>query len=335
MSPDGVADERSESSARRKAERTDGGSTGVGAPIERKRADLRRRRRKRRIRGGVVALVLLALFSISYVAVGFSVVELVLSWPEFREALREYFPPGTLFGVVPFVDLGRYWEFIVEEELLRLSIVTVSMGLLGTMLGAPGALLLGVLGSERVTPFPFNFVFRSVMSVIRAIPALVWALIFIPLGGVTPFTGTLAIAVDTMGYLGRLFTDELEEIETGPIEGIQSTGASGEQTVVFGMLSQVVRQYIAWTMYVFEINVRIAISLGIIGAGGLGLVLDIQRRTFQYTNMMAAILVSVVLILLIEFVSQRIRASLRGEESQGFVDHLRGFPDRMTEAMGR
>lgn len=138
-----------------------------------------------------------------------------------------------------------------------------------------------------------------------------------------------------MGYLGRLFTDELEEIDTGPIEGIQSTGANERQTVYFGMLSQVLRQYIAWTLYIFELNVRIAITLGLIGAGGLGYVLNIQRQTFQYTNMMAAILVSVVLLLSVEMTSQRIRSYLRDDETEGFITILRNLPKRMAEATWR
>lgn len=284
----------------------------------------------------------------AYGVVGFSVTELIQYWPEFKQALAEYFPTTTIAGV-PFLDLGRYWEFIRAEDLFTIAtvagvgipvpgepvLVTVSMALLGTFLGLPGALLLGTLGSGRITPFPLNFIFRGTMSIIRAVPALVWALIYIPLGGVTPFTGTLAIATDTMGYLGRLFTDELEEIDTGPIEGIESTGANDRQTVYFGMLSQVLRQYIAWTMYVFELNVRIAITLGLIGAGGLGYVLNIQRQTFQYTNMMAAILVSVVLLLLVEMASQRIRSYLRDDETDGILTILRNLPQRMAEATWR
>lgn len=284
----------------------------------------------------IIAVVAVAIFiALAYGVVGFSISEMIQYWPEFRQALAGYFPTTRYLEVIPFFDIGRYWQFIVAEQLLQKSIVTVSMAFLGTIIGLPGALLLGTLGSERIMPFPFNFLFRGTMSVIRAVPALVWALIFIPLGGVTPFTGTLAIATDTMGYLGRLFTDELEEIGDGPIEGIESTGADRRQVVFFGMLSQVMRQYIAWTMYIFELNVRIAITLGLIGAGGLGYVMNIQRQTFQYTNMMAAILVSVVLLISIEMASQRIRSHLRNDETEGFLTLLRGLPQRWAASVGK
>ncbi|MFC6725573.1 phosphonate ABC transporter, permease protein PhnE [Halobium palmae] len=293
----------------------------------------------------LVVLVLFAwIFTNALSEVGFSVGEIVRYWPEFTDALGDFFPPGSLFGVLPFVDVSQYWAFIQERNLLLqfedgnpvlgAMFVTFAMGFAGTVLGIPGALLLGVLGSERVTPYPFNFLFRGTMSIIRAIPALVWALIYIPLGGVSPFTATLAIGTDTMGNLGRLFTDALEEVEDGPIEAIESTGANGPQKVVFGMLSQVFTPFIAWTMYILEINVRIAVTMGLIGGGGLGQVLQTQRGLFKYTNMMATILVIFVLVISVEFVSQRVRSYIRGtEEGTSFLTLVVEFPQRMARSI--
>ncbi|ELZ93179.1 phosphonate ABC transporter, permease protein PhnE [Haloferax sulfurifontis] len=293
----------------------------------------------------VVVLVLFAWFFTNALSeVGFSVGEIVEYWPEFTDALGDFFPPGTLFGVVPFVDVSQYWAFIQERNLLLqfqdgnpvlgAVFVTFAMGFAGTVLGIPGALILGVLGSERVTPYPFNFIFRGTMSVIRAIPALVWALIYIPLGGVSPFTATLAIGTDTMGNLGRLFTDALEEVEDGPIEAIESTGANSPQKVVFGMLSQVFTPFIAWTMYILEINVRIGVTMGLIGGGGLGQVLQTQRGLFRYTNMMATILVIFMLVVSVEFVSQRVRSYIRGnEEGTSVLKLIVEFPQRMARSI--
>jgi phosphonate transport system permease protein len=312
------------------------GETGETA-VEHRLSRLKRTKTIRRIWMGIGLLVFAMFMDFAIARVGFSIPELLAYFPEFLDALSEYFPPTTYFGVIPFIDLGQYWMFIRSESLFSLAIVTFAMGFAGTVLGAPGALLLGVLGSERVVPYPFNFVFRGMMTVIRAIPALVWALIFIPLGGVSPFTGTLAIATDTIGDLGRLFTDELEEIESGPIEGIESTGAEKPQIIIFGMLSQVFRPFIAWTMYMFEINVRTAVSLGIIGAGGLGYMLQIQRQTFQYTNMMAVILTVVILVLAVEIISQRTRSYIRADdtESTTVIELITGLPERMARSMWR
>jgi phosphonate transport system permease protein len=314
--------------------RPDGGAT----PLERQYSNLRRARLVRR--GKRVALLgaICVAFVVALEMVNFRFAELVRYWPEFTTALQEYFPPKTYLGLVPFVDLGRYYSFMMDAGLPGQAGITLAMAFAGTVMGAPLALLFGVLGSERVVPFPFNFVFRGTMSVIRSIPSLVWALIYIPLGGVGPLTATLAIGTDTIGTLGRLLTDELEEVEDGPIEGIESTGASKPQTIVFGMISQVVRPFIAWTMYILEINVRAAVGLGIIGGGGLGLTLRLQQNTFNFTNMMATILFIVGLVLAVEMVSQRTRSYLRrsdDEETMSLSELVVGFPRRMSDALLR
>jgi phosphonate transport system permease protein len=302
----------------------------------------------RRVRALVLIAGIIALAGVFYyalISVGFFAANIPEYLPNFLNALRDFFP--FLAPSFPFIDPSGfldYWAFIQERNLIWGGLggdtpllgeagITLAMGFAGTVMGFPLALLFGILGSGRVTPFPFNFIFRGIMSSIRAIPALVWGLIYIPLGGIGPVTATLAIATDTIGNLGRLFTDELEEIEDGPIEAMETTGANKPQTITFGMLSQVTTPFIAWTLYIFEINVRIAVSLGIIGGGGLGNVLSVQQGLFAFTNMMATILVILVLIISVEIFSQRIRSALReGDEAQGIVALLLGFPQRMAEA---
>ena len=314
--------------------------------VEERFEDIRRTRRTRWMLGGVLSAVVGAVFVYALWSVEFFHTSLYF-WA-FVDALQAYFPFLTLS--FPFIDPSgfvEYWAFIQERNLIWGGVggdmplfgqasVTLSMAIAGTIMGFPFALLFSVLGSGRVVPFPFNFIFRGIMSSIRAIPALVWALIFVPLGGIGPVTATLAIAVDTIGNLGRLFTDELEEIEDGPIEAMETTGASHPQIIVFGMLSQVTTPFIAWTLYIFEINVRIAVALGIIGGGGLGQVLEVQIGLFRFTNAMATILVILVLIISVEMFSQRTRAYLRAdEEPMGLLELLRGFPQRMADALSK
>ncbi|AUG49381.1 phosphonate ABC transporter, permease protein PhnE [Haloarcula taiwanensis] len=309
---------------------------------------MKRRKTKRRLWTllGLVGTGLIFYFSLRVIE--FELLMLVEQLDQFYEALLGYFPPTTYFGV-PFVDLGEYWAFMMAENLILTvengqivwgaMFVTLAVAFAGSVLGLPGALFFGVMASERVVPYPFNFVFRGTMSLIRAIPGLVWFLILIPLAGVTPFTAALAIMVDTTGYLGRLFTDELEEIEDGPIEGIRSTGANRSQVVSFGMLSQVFRQFIAWIAFDLEHNVRAAIGLGIIGGGGLGLELYIQRQTFHYTNMMACIILIFLLAGSVELISQRVRSYLREDddtEQTGVLDAFVNAPKKiLASTMGR
>lgn len=312
-----------------------GFGTAEDSRVDEKLQEMKRGKTLRRVYTGLGVVVAAIIFQMSLVTVGFSLPELFVQIPQFVDALGEYFPVTLHFGFIPFVDVMQYWEFIVAEDLFGASQVTMAIAVAGTILGLPAALFFGVFASERVIPYPFNLLFRATMSLIRAIPALVWVLILIPLGGVTPFTATLAVMIDTTGYLGRLFTDELEEIADGPIEGIRSTGAAQSQIISFGMLSQVFRQFIAWIAFDLEHNVRVAVGLGLIGAGGLGLELDIQRKTFHYTEMMACIILILLLTGSVELLSQRVRSYLRDEdvETKGVIETLLAQPVKIVNSM--
>ncbi|WP_284007111.1 PhnE/PtxC family ABC transporter permease [Haloarcula pelagica] len=308
-------------------------------------AQLNSLRRTRRARQVGTLLLILGIVVVTYLGLGFvqfDIGEIQSGVPAFIEFIFAFFPPNfeslTLYtknnaitGLsaigASLATPGTFVETLASPRLtlVKAAVVTLLLGFLGTVLGFLPALVLGVLGSEQVTPFPFNFIFRGTMSAIRAIPAIVWIFLFIPFGPPSQATAVLAIATDTIGNLGRLFTDELEEVEEGPIEAIQSTGASRTQTVGFGMLSQVSRSFIAWTLYILEINTRIAISLGVVGAGGLGLYIRNQQDLLQFQNTAAGIVMVFIVVLSIELLSSRIRARLRpGEhESKGFVEGLR------------
>jgi len=312
------------------------GGDDADSAVRQRHTALKRTRLLRRLSQFGLLVVIGILLVGSLVMVGFWREEWIQYWPEFTDALTQYFPPELYFGFLPAVDVSRYYQFWVEAGLLGEAGITLAIALAGTILGAPLALLFGILGNERVTPFPINFLFRGVMSIIRSIPSLVWALIYVPLGGISPVTATLAIGTDTIGELGRLLTDELEEIDDGPIEGISSTGADKPQVITFGMITQIVRPFIAWSMFILENNVRSAVGLGIIGAGGLGVTLSIEQQTFKFTNMMATILFIVLLVLSVEMISQRTRSYLRGnddDEGLSLYDRIVGLPERLSKSL--
>ena len=330
--------------------KTDGGPAASPRVVEmRKRLERAQVLRTAATLGVFALVVVLVYYGLQ--TVGLSDARLEEQLPIFVNSLTDFVPPNfrdfTLYSKANDLGAdgsatsnlsglwgslshpGTFVDSITTEEgrartIVGLSVITIVIGFVGTCLGAPLALLFGVLGSERVTPFPFNFIFRGTMSTIRAIPALVWILVFIPLTGLTPLSAVFAIATDTIGNMGRLFTDELEEISTGPIEAIESTGGSRPQVITFGMLSQVRNSFVAWALYILEINVRIAISLGVVGAGGIGQYIDLRIQYTAYAQAAAGIFMVVVIVLSVELFSSRIRARLRpDEERKGFLETLR------------
>lgn len=311
-------------------------------------ADIESRQRTRRILGvlGILAIVAVTVGGATYL--GFLLSDLVRQFSKWTTFLAAFLSPDftefTIYsrqngigGINAFVSSLLNPATLVESSgldwsgtlLLASGIITIVIGFTGTVIGFPLALAFGILGSERVTPFPFNFIFRGIMSTIRAVPSLVWILIYVPLVGINPVGAMLAVATDTIGNLGRLFTDELEEIDDGPIEAIRSTGAQRPQVVFFGMLSQVSNGFIAWTLYVLEINTRIAISLGVVGAGGIGQYISLAIRGFRYGEAAAGIFVVIVIVLSVEMLSSRVRARLRPGEHEGtsLVESLRDLGD--------
>ncbi|WP_254765954.1 PhnE/PtxC family ABC transporter permease [Salinilacihabitans rarus] len=320
-------------------------STDAGRGVEEMLAFLERRLLIRRVLtvAGLAALLVATYFGGQFIGVDLG--ELLEQREVFFEYLQAYFNPDFVDFTTYSSDRGHdgwngffqslanpvsiYESLLEQDGIVGLSVTTIVIGFTGTVIGFPFALLFGVLGSERVVPFPFNFLFRGTMSTIRAIPALVWILIYVPLTSVSPVGAMLAIATDTVGNLGRLFTDELEEIDDGPIEAIGSTGASRPQIVGFGMLSQVSTSFIAWTLYILEINVRIAISLGVYGAGGIGEYIELRTQFREFEKVAAGIFMVILIVLTVELVSSRIRARLRpGEhESKGLLESIRGLGD--------
>ena len=199
------------------------------------------------------------------------------------------------------------------EMLVPAAAETLAIAAVGTALGLPVALVFGTLAANTVTPRRIHTPVRLLLGGIRAVPSMVYALLFVILAGLGPVAGALAIAVGTVGDLGRLFADEMEEIDQRPVEAVQSTGAGAAATTTAARLPQVTTAYIAWTLFYLEINARKSSVLGIVGAGGLGFPLIMAFRARNYTRVMAVIVVVLVLIVSVETAANRLRERLGSE----------------------
>lgn len=207
-------------------------------------------------------------------------------------------------------ELGRDFlhpNFIDWDVYLDGMLETVAIALWGTLLAVILGVPFGILCSGNVVPFWVSFPVRRLMDSFRAINELVFALIFIAAVGLGPFAGVLALFVHTTGIFAKLFSEAVEAIDHGPVEGIRGTGATKLQEIVFGVIPQVLPLWISYTLYRFESNVRSATVLGIVGGGGIGMTFNDVMRSFRYDQASAVLLIVIGTVVVLDITSQMIR----------------------------
>jgi len=151
---------------------------------------------------------------------------------------------------------------------------------------------------------------KALLNLLRTIPEIVWALIFVFVVGLGPFPGVLALGVHTGGVLGKLFGEVLEDVDPAPLEALQATGAGRLAILVYGVLPQALPQFVSYALYRWEVNVRAAAVLGFVGAGGLGQRIHVAISLFQEHELLTLILAIYVSVTLVDALSASLRARL-------------------------
>lgn len=244
---------------------------------------------------------------------------LLLYWASFG---TEISPQKLLSG------LERSWLFLVGSperpgsgffppnidrlgEYLSEMVVTIKMAIWGTALAVVGAVPLSILASRNTAPHPLIYqLTRRVLDLFRGLNEFVLALIFVAAVGLGPFPGILALAVYTTGILGKLFSEAIEVVDPGQLEAVRASGANGLQVFTHGVWPQVLPTVISMTLYRFESNVRSATVLGLVGAGGIGLYVTESIRSFDFKSASTIILVIIVSVILVDYLSGKLRERL-------------------------
>jgi phosphonate transport system permease protein len=206
----------------------------------------------------------------------------------------EFFPPNF-----------SQWRMYVGEM-----VITLQIALWGTALAVVTAVPLALLASANLVPWWIYQPTRRLMDATRAINEMVFAMLFVVAVGLGPFAGVLALWIHTTGVLAKLFSEAVEAIDPQPVEGIRSTGASALHEIVYGVIPQVMPLWISFTLYRLESNVRSASVVGMVGAGGIGVVLWEIIRGFQYAETCAVMIIIIVTVTVIDLMSARIRKIL-------------------------
>jgi phosphonate transport system permease protein len=240
------------------------------------------------------------------VAVGLLIVWAVVSveadWAELADVPGGI---GRLFFRM-FLETGPDWTYLGTAAEGMLDSIWIAW--VGTIIGAALSLPIGFFGARNVSSGLISNVGRQVLNAIRAFPELVLVIVvFIPIAGLTPVAGALAIGLHSVGTLGKLTAEVVEGIDPGPVEAARASGGRPLQVQRWGVLPQVLPEIVAFWLYRFEINIRAAAILGVVGAGGIGTIIQETITYRRYDKAGVAIIVVIVATILVDVVSGWVR----------------------------
>jgi len=221
--------------------------------------------------------------------------------PHFFSLVSEMFPPN--------------WAVFTRGKVLWSILEVLSMAFVGTFLGTLCSFFLALLAAKNLTPSPIvRTAAKWLMAAERAVPTLIIILLLVVVIGLGPFSGMIALAIGSVGMLGKLFAEAMENVDPKPLESLASTGANRVQVIRYAVLPQVIPSLIANTLYKFDINLRAALFLGVVGGGGIGFELHLAMSLFRYPDALAITVMILVLVWMAEKLSDHLRKKIIGRE---------------------
>jgi phosphonate ABC transporter permease subunit PhnE len=221
---------------------------------------------------------------------------------------------GRLIEGVPFM-FGFVRRMLPPDpsilgQALHGALQTLQIAVVGTAVGAVLALPVAFAAARNTSRRWVFYWTRSALNTFRAVDTLVYALFFVAAVGLGPFPGVLAVVVYTATVLAKLYSEAIESMDPGPVEAVEAVGATRLQVLRWGVVPQLVPQFLSFTLYRFETNIRAAAVLGFVGAGGIGFYIQTHLRLMNYPAASTVLLVLVAMVMLVDFASSRLRARL-------------------------
>ena len=245
-----------------------------------------------------------------YVAIGLIV--FYISWQLTEMDLSKLLDPGPTLGSVvrDFLKFDLHPD--IFDAVIKQLLITTFQALLATTIGGLIAIPFSFLAARNMTgrsrlSLWVYYAARAILNVLRSIEALLYVAIFVFWVGVGAFAGMMALAITTFALIGKLFSEAIEDIDPGPLEAITATGATRLQGIMYGVLPQIIPPFISYSVYQWDINIRIATIIGFAGGGGIGLLFLSYAGMLSYHKAGAAILFIVVVVTLMDFASAKIR----------------------------
>jgi phosphonate transport system permease protein len=209
---------------------------------------------------------------------------------------------GVFLGRLFPPDFATRWSDIQFDMLESMEIAV-----LASVVGIAASLPMGLLGARNLMPAWITWPVRGVISVCRSFHPVIVGIVFVKAIGFGPLAGVLTLAVASVGFIGKLFTEAVEEISLKQVEAVRATGASFPNVLIFGVLPQVTARFVGFSTYQLDSNLRNSTILGIVGAGGIGGTLFAAFQRFDYNIVCAIVIVIVALIMIGEIVSEQVR----------------------------
>ncbi|MGX6977879.1 phosphonate ABC transporter, permease protein PhnE [Vagococcus elongatus] len=241
-------------------------------------------------------MMVLVFITFPFIYLKVNPLEILTAYPSIVSFFGEnFFPPD-------FSGFKNYVPLIIE---------TLLFAVVGTYISAILAFILGLAMSENINPIALvRWLVRTFSSLVRNIPVLVWASLLVYIFGIGSMVGLLALILATLGFLTRSYAETIDDIADTKLEALKANGASPIQVIVNGLMPEFIPSWVNWTLFSFEINIRASAILGMVGAGGIGIMIQTNIRLFKYQEALALIITLVILILLTEFAVTKIRKAI-------------------------
>lgn len=262
------------------------------------------------VRGLGVGAIVITITVFAAAQVGFSVLGLFENISNISN-IPNFWPPDFSWAIgegtwwwLPSWDFGAPLRPSPMVETIRIAVIS---SLIGCVVALPVAFMASTITAPTRLVY---FLDKTFMNVIRTIPDLFWAMLFVAGVGGGPLAGVLALFFFSLAIMSKLLSETIDSVDAGPLEAARATGGSHFPAIRVSVLPQVLPNYVAYGLYIFEINIRASVVLGIVGAGGIGRVLEAQRAFFQFDRLLAIVIVIFVLVFVIEQVSVAFRRRL-------------------------
>lgn len=243
----------------------------------------------------LTAIIVLALLIWSYLRTDASIADLFTNRDQMASIFIEMFPPDWAY----FMD--------IIDPMLE----TIRMAVIGTTFGAIIAIPIILLCANNVNRIPWiSYPARFVLNLIRTVPELLLAAVFVAIFGLGMIPGIFALTIFSVGIIAKLTYESIEGIDKGPMEAMTAVGANKIQWITFSIIPQAAAYFVSYVLYTFEVNIRAAAILGLVGAGGIGLLFDSNLGFFNYPRVNTLVFATLVVVLIIDFVSNKLREKL-------------------------